>query len=167
LIVLFATNVSSLVPAISRIRPGEVPWSDPLGLVLPVATLALAVTPHVARTMRGALIEVLESDYVEMARLSGLKEPTVLWRHAFPNALGPTIQVVALNVAYLAAGTVIVESLFNFRGMGIALRDAIPEANIPVVQFIAVFIATIYVITNLIADVITILVTPRLRTDIK
>ncbi len=164
LTVLLATNLSHLVPAVSRIRPGEPPWSDLDGLVLPVLTLVLAVTPHVARTMRAAMIEVLESDYVEMARLKGLPERRVLWRHAFPNALGPTLQVVALNIAYLAGGVVIVESLFNFRGIGIALRDAIPEANTPVVQFIAMFIAMVYVVSNLLADLATILVTPRLRT---
>ncbi len=164
LTVVLATNIWHVVPSVSRIRPGEPPWSDFDGMILPVLTLALAVTPHVGRTMRAAMIEVLESDYVEMARLKGLPERAVLWRHAFPNALGPTLQVIALNIAYLAGGVVIVESLFNFRGIGIALRDAIPEANAPVVQFIAMFIATIYVISNLFADVITIIVTPRLRT---
>ena len=167
LTVILATNVWHIVPAVSRIRPGEPPWSDLDGLVLPVLTLVLAVTPHVGRTMRAAMIEVLESDYVEMARLKGLSERRVLWRHSFPNALGPTLQVIALNIAYLAGGVVIVESLFNFRGVGIALRDAIPEANAPVVQFIAMFIALIYVISNLIADIATILVTPRLRTRLQ
>ena len=167
LTVVFATNFWHIVPAVSRIRPGEPPWSDMDGMVLPVLTLVLAVTPHVGRTMRAAMIEVLESDYVEMARLKGLPERAVLWRHAFPNALGPTLQVIALNIAYLAGGVVIVESLFNFRGLGIALRDAIPEANAPVVQFIAMFIATIYVISNLVADLVTILVTPRLRTRLQ
>jgi len=165
--VLFATNVWHVFNAVSRIRPGEQPWSDMGGMVLPVMTLVLAVTPHVGRTMRAAMIDVLESDYVEMARLKGLPERKVLWRHAFPNALGPTLQVIALNIAYLAGGVVIVESLFNFRGLGNALRDAIPEANVPVVQFIAMFIATIYVISNLFADVATILVTPRLRTRLR
>ncbi len=167
LTVIFATNIWHIVPAVSRIRPGESPWSDLDGMILPVATLVLAVTPHVGRTMRAAMIEVLESDYVEMARLKGLPERSVLWRHAFPNALGPTLQVIALNIAYLAGGVVIVESLFNFRGLGIALRDAIPEANAPVVQFIAMFIATIYVISNLMADLFTIIVTPRLRTRLQ
>ena len=167
LTVLLATNVWQVVPAVSRIRPGEPPWSDLDGLVLPVLTLVLAVTPHVGRTMRAGMIEVLESDYVEMARLKGMSERTVLWRHAFPNALGPTLQVIALNIAYLAGGVVIVESLFNFRGVGIALRDAIPEANAPIVQFIAMFIALIYVVSNLLADVATILVTPRLRTRLQ
>ena len=149
LTVLLATNGWQVVPAVSRIRPGEPPWSDLDGLVLPVLTLVLAVTPHVGRTMRAGMIEVLESDYVEMARLKGMSERTVLWRHAFPNALGPTLQVIALNIAYLAGGVVIVESLFDFRGVGIALRDAIPEANAPIVQFIAMFIALIYVVSNL------------------
>ena len=167
LTVLLATNVWHVVPAVSRIRPGEPPWSDLDGIVLPVLTLVLAVTPHVGRTMRAGMIEVLESDYVEMARLKGMPEHTVLWRHAFPNALGPTLQVIALNIAYLAGGVVIVESLFNFRGVGIALRDAIPEANAPIVQFIAMFIALIYVVSNLLADVATILVTPRLRTRLQ
>lgn len=167
LTVVFATNFWHIVPAVSRIRPGEQPWSDMDGIILPTVTLALAVTPHVGRTMRAAMIEVLESDYVEMARLKGLPERAVLWRHAFPNALGPTLQVIALNIAYLAGGVVIVESLFNFRGLGIALRDAIPEANAPVVQFIAMFIATIYVISNLMADLFTIIVTPRLRTRLQ
>ena len=167
LTVLLATNVWPILPAVSRIRPGESPWSDLDGLVLPVLTLALAVTPHVGRTMRASMIEVLESDYVEMARLKGMPERRVLWHHAFPNAVGPTLQVIALNIAYLAGGVVIVESLFNFRGIGIALRDAIPEANAPVVQFIAMFIASIYVICNLTADVASILVTPRLRTRLR
>ena len=167
LTVLLATNVWKVFPAVSRIRPGESPWSDIDGLVLPVLTLALAVTPHVGRTMRASMIEVLESDYVEMARLKGMPERSVLWRHAFPNAVGPTVQVIALNIAYLAGGVVIVESLFNFRGIGIALRDAIPEANAPIVQFIAMFIASIYVVCNLTADVASILVTPRLRTRLR
>ncbi len=167
LTVLFATNVWHVFPAVSHIRPGEPPWSDMKGLILPVLTLALAVTPHVSRTMRASMIEVLESDYIEMARLKGLSEHDVLWGHAFPNALGPTLQVIALNIAYLAGGVVIVESLFNFRGIGIALLDAIPIANAPVVQFIAMFIAGIYVICNLAADIGAILVTPRLRTRLQ
>jgi peptide/nickel transport system permease protein len=114
--------------------------------------------------MRASMVEVLESDYVEMARLKGVPERTVLWRHAIPNAIGPTFQVIALNVAYLAGGVIIVESLFNYNGIGLALRDAVREVNLPVVQFLAMFIATIYVVTNLLADVGTILVTPRLRT---
>jgi peptide/nickel transport system permease protein len=167
LIVLLATNVFNVLPATVRIRPGEPPWSDPKGLVLPVLTLMLAVVPYVTRVMRASTIEVLESDYVEMARLKGMPERTVLWRHALPNAVGPTFQVVALNIAYLVGGVVVVETLFNYPGIGLALVDAAREANLPVVQFLAMVIATIYVITNLLADVGTILVTPRLRTRLR
>jgi peptide/nickel transport system permease protein len=167
LIVLFATNVFHVLPATVRIRPGEPPWSDWKGLVLPVATLTLAVVPYVARVMRASTIEVLESDYVEMARLKGIPERTVLWRHALPNSIGPTFQVIALNIAYLAGGVVVVETLFNYTGIGLALVDAAREANLPVVQFLAMLIAAIYVVTNLLADVGTILVTPRLRTRLR
>lgn len=164
LTVLLATNIWHVFPATIRIRPGTQPWSDWKGLVLPLLTLTLAVTPYVSRVVRASMIEVLESDYVEMARLKGLPERTVLWRHALPNAIGPTFQVIALNIAYMAGGVVVVESLFNFPGIGLALRDSVREVNLPVVQFLAMFISTIYVVSNLLADVGTILVTPRLRT---
>jgi len=167
LVVLFATNVWNIFPATIRIRPGEPPWSDMKGMILPLMTLTLAVTPYVSRVVRASMIEVLESDYVEMGRLKGLPERTVLWRHAMPNAIGPTFQVIALNVAYMAGGVVVVESLFNFPGIGLAMRDAVRDVNIPVVQFLAMFISFIYVVTNLAADIGTILVTPRLRTRLK
>lgn len=167
LLVLFSTNVWKVFPAVARIRPGEQPWDHLDSLVLPVATLTLAVVPYVSRTMRASTIEVLESDYIEMARLKGLSERRVLWRHALPNAIGPTLQVIALNVAYLVSGVVTIEYLFNYKGISTALLDAVRAHNMPLVQFIAVFVAAIYVITNLLADVGTILVTPRLRTAMR
>jgi peptide/nickel transport system permease protein len=167
LVVLFATNVWHLLPGVTRIRPGEAPWSDPKGLVLPILTLVLVVVPYVSRVMRASMIEVLESDYIEMARLKGLSERTVLWRHAVPNAIGPTLQVAAFNIAYLAGGVIIVENLFNYPGLGVALRDAVPDVNVPVVQFIAMFLTAIWVVVNLLADLGTILVTPRLRTALR
>ncbi|HTH07687.1 MAG TPA: ABC transporter permease [Ilumatobacteraceae bacterium] len=167
LIVLLSTNVWHQFPATVRIRPGEQPWDHPDSLILPVLTLTLAVVPYVSRTMRASTIEVLESDYIEMARLKGLSESTVLWRHAVPNAIGPTLQVIALNVAYLVTGVITIEVLFNYKGISGALLDAVHAHNMPLVQFIAVFVAAIYVLVNLLADVGTILVTPRLRTSMK
>jgi peptide/nickel transport system permease protein len=167
LIVLFATNVWHVFPAVVRIRPGEPPWSDPKALVLPVLVLTLGVVPYVSRVMRASMVEVLESDYVEMARLKGLPEREVLWRHAMPNAIGPTLQVIAINIAYLAVGVIVVEYLFNYPGLGQALRDAVTDVNVPVVQFIAMLAAAIVVVVNLLADVGTILVTPRLRTRLR
>ena len=140
LLVLFSTNVWHIFPAVVRIRPGEPPWVDLQALVLPVMTLTLAVVPYVSLVMRASMIEVLESDYIEMARLKGLSERTVVWRHALPNAIGPTLQVIALNIAYLVGGVIIVENLFNYPGIGLALRDAVRDVNVPVVQFIAMLL---------------------------
>jgi peptide/nickel transport system permease protein len=165
LVVIFATNVfTGFLPAITIIPPGARPWDDMKAMILPTATLVLAVTPYVVRIMRASMIEVLESDYVEMARLKGLPERTVMIRHALPNALGPTFQVIAINLAYLAGGVIVVEYVFNYAGIGGALRDAVSTQDIPVVQALAMLIAAIYVVLNLMADIATILVTPRLRT---
>ncbi len=164
LVILFATTVLHVLPAVTTIAPGERPWQVPTGLVLPVATLVIVVAPYVARIMRASMVEVLESDYVEMARLKGLPERTVLVRHALPNAIGPVFQVIAINLAYLAGGVVVVEYVFNYSGIGSALQDAVVNHDLPVVQALAMLIAGVYVVLNLLADVATILVTPRLRT---
>lgn len=164
LVILLATTVFHWLPAISPVPPGSRPWQESKGLILPTATLIIAVAPYVARIMRASMVEVLESDYVEMARLKGLPERTVLVRHALPNALGPVFQVIAINLAYLAGGIVVVEYVFNYPGIGSALQDAVVNHDIPVVQALAVLIAAVYVVMNLLADIATILVTPRLRT---
>ena len=164
LVVLFATTVFHVLPAISLIPPGARPWENPVALILPTLTLVLAVTPYVARIMRASMIEVLESDYVEMARLKGLPERVVITRHALPNALGPAFQVIALNLAYLAGGIIVVEYVFNYAGIGGALRDAVSNRDLPVIQALAMLIAGLYVVLNLLADIATILVTPKLRT---
>jgi peptide/nickel transport system permease protein len=119
-----------------------------------------------SRVTRASLIEVLESDYIEMARLKGAPERTVMWRHAMPNALGPVFQVIAISVAYFAAGVIVVEYLFNYPGIGGALQAAVRVRDIPVIQFLVMVLATVYVVTNLLADIGTILVTPRLRTSL-
>ncbi len=164
LVILFATTVFHVLPAISTVPPGSRPWNNWVALVLPTITLVIAVAPYVARIMRASMIEVLESDYIEMARLKGLPERTILLRHALPNALGPVFQVIALNLAYLAGGIIVVEFVFNYSGIGSAIQDAVVNHDLPVVQALAMLIAAVYVVLNLLADVATILVTPRLRT---
>jgi peptide/nickel transport system permease protein len=164
LVILFATTVFNVLPAISQIPPGSRPWDNWSGLVLPCLTLVIAVAPYVGRIMRASMIEVLESDYVEMARLKGLPERVVLVRHALPNALGPVFQVIALNLAYLAGGIIVIEYVFNYSGIGGALQEAVLNHDLPVVQALAILIAALYVALNLLADIATILVTPRLRT---
>ncbi len=97
-------------------HPTRAPWTQLQELILPVATLTLVVVPYIARFMRASMIDVLESDYVEMARLKGLPERVVILRHALPNALAPAIQVIALSLAYLAGGIVVVEYVFDYPG---------------------------------------------------
>jgi peptide/nickel transport system permease protein len=165
LILLFATSVFNWFPAVSLLAPDERAWSDPSVVVLPAATLVLAVTPYISRIMRGSMIEVLESEYVTMARLKGLLERTVIWRHAVPNAIVPAIQVTALQLAWMAGGVVVVEFVFSYPGIGALFIDAVANRDMPVVQTITMLAAAIYVVLNLLADLATIAVTPRLRTE--
>jgi peptide/nickel transport system permease protein len=164
LVFLLATNVFQIFPAISFLDPGTLAWADPMSLVLPSLTLILAVTPYVSRIMRGSMIEVMESEYIQMARLKGLSERTVILRHALPNAIAPTIQVIALQLAWLAGGVVVVEAVFAYPGIGTVMIDAVKGRNIPIVQAITLLIAALYVVLNILADIGTILSTPRLRT---
>lgn len=167
LIALFATSVLKLLPAVSIISPGSRPWSNLSAIWLPALTLVAVVTPNIALIMRGSLIEVLESEYVEFARLKGVPERDVLLRHALPNALGPAFQVIALNLAYMAGGVIVVESVFSYSGIGMALRDAVLNRDFPTAQLITMIMALVYVVTNLLADVATVVVTPRLRTRLR
>jgi peptide/nickel transport system permease protein len=164
LVLLFATSVFHWFPAVSILPPGEKAWQQPDVVVLPAATLVLAVTPYISRIMRGSTIEVLESEYVTMARLKGLPERTVIWRHAVPNAIVPAIQVAALQLAWMAGGIVVVEYVFSYPGIGAALVDAVANRDMPVVQTLVMLAAAVYVVMNLVADLATILVTPKLRT---
>ena len=165
LLILFATQVFKVLPSSSQIDP-TVPISQQLELfVLPALTLTLAVAPYITRILRASTIEVLESEYVMMARLKGLPERLVLNRHALPNALAPALQVTALNLAWLAGGVVVVEYVFAFPGIGSLLVDSVANRDMPMVQAITLIIAT--VLANLTADILTILVSPRLRTGLR
>jgi peptide/nickel transport system permease protein len=166
-VLIFATKVFKVLPAVSAIDIGKGPWTDWKGAILPTITLSLGAIPYISRTARASLTEVLQSEYVEMARLKGVPERQVMRRHAFPNALGPVFQVIALNIAYFAAGIIVVEFIFNYPGIGSSMREAVNARNIPMVQFLAMVLAAVYVITNIAADVATILVTPRLRTRLQ
>ena len=164
LVLLFATSVFHWFPAVSILPPGEKAWQHPDVVVLPAATLVLAVAPYISRIMRGSMVEVLESEYVTMARLKGLSRRTVIWRHAVPNAIVPAIQVTALQLAWMAGGVVVVEFVFSYPGIGAALVDAVGNRDMPVVQTVTMLAAAVYVLMNLVADLATILVTPKLRT---
>jgi peptide/nickel transport system permease protein len=148
---------------VSVITPGTPPWSSPSELVLPVATLVIVIVPYIFRMMRGAMIDSLESDYVEMARLKGMPKWRVLLVHALPNALAPTIQVIGLTFLYLAGGVVVVEYVFNYPGLGQELVAAVSDRDIPVIQFIVLILAAFYVAVNILTDVVSLAASPRRR----
>ncbi|MGH9302952.1 MAG: ABC transporter permease [Acidimicrobiales bacterium] len=163
LIILFATVVSHLLPAVSLLAPGSYAWSSPKLLILPIATLVIVIVPYIQRMMRAAMVEALESDYVEMARLKGVPVWRVVLVHALPNAIAPVVQVIGLNFLYLAGGIVIVEYVFNYPGVGQALVNSVEVRDIPMIQFIVVVLAAFYVFMNILTDVIALLATPRRR----
>jgi peptide/nickel transport system permease protein len=163
LVVIFAALLWHLFPAVSVFPPGASPWDSPSLLVLPVATLVIVIVPYTYRMMRAAMVDALESDYVEMAKLKGMSRWRVLAVHALPNAIAPTIQVIGLNFLYLAGGVVVVEYVFNYPGLGQALVNAVSDRDIPVIQFIVLLIAAFYVVVNIITDLISLGATPRRR----
>lgn len=167
LVLVFATWAFHLLPAVSIVAPNVGIWTSPELVVLPVATLVLAVTPYISRIVRGSMIEVLESEYVQMARLKGMSEKKVIWRHAIPNALVPAIQVSALQLAWMTGGMVLVEYVFSYPGIGAALVNAVDDRDVVVVQAIVLFLATVYLVLNLLADILTVMLTPRLRTAMR
>jgi peptide/nickel transport system permease protein len=166
LVALFSTTVFHLLPAVTIAGGGAPPWSKPASMILPVLTLVIAVAPYVSRIVRSSLLEVLDSDYVELARLKGVPEGVVMRKHALLNAIVPGIQVIALQLAWLAGGVLFVEYVFSYPGIGASLVDSVRNSDFPMVQVLAMVIAAVYVGINLIADVLSILFTPRARTAI-
>jgi peptide/nickel transport system permease protein len=164
LVALFSTSVFHWLPAVTVMPVGGAPWDRPASMILPVATLLIAVVPYLARILRSTMIEAMDSDYVELARLKGVPEGLVLRRHVLPNTVVPTIQVTALQLAWLVGGVVLVEYLFNYPGIGATLVDSVRNSDFPMVQALAMIIAAVYIVVNLIADVLSILFTPRART---
>ncbi|MCP2256118.1 peptide/nickel transport system permease protein [Prauserella aidingensis] len=166
LIVVLSTTVLPVFPSVTLAPPGEPVWSQPIQLVLPILTLTLVVTPYITRMMRATMSEVLDSGYIEMARLKGLPERVVITRHAVPHAIGPVAQVVAIQLAWLAGGVVVVEFLFRYPGIGQALIDAVNNRDVAVVQAITLLIAGVYIVVNLIADIVGIMTNPKLRAEV-
>jgi peptide/nickel transport system permease protein len=166
LVALFSTTIFHVLPAVTLSANGGHPWDNPSTMVLPVATLVLAVTPYVSRIVRATLLEVLDSDYVELARLKGIPESVVMRKHALLNAIVPGIQVIALQLAWLAGGVVLVEAVFNYPGVGNQLVQSVNAHDVPMVQALSMIIAGVYVGVNLVADLLSILLTPRARTAI-
>jgi peptide/nickel transport system permease protein len=153
---------TGLFPSMVRINPATT-FGDRIYMTfLPALTLTLVVTAHMMRMTRAAIINLMASPYIEMARLKGLSPLRIVLRHALPNALAPIINVIALNLAYLITGVVVVEVVFVYPGLGQLMVDAVSNRDIAVVQAVALIFAGAYVALNLIADVLSTITNPRL-----
>jgi len=162
LIALLSVQVI-IFPSISNINDEMSFGQKIFAIVLPCLTLTMVVVAHMMRQTRAAIINILASPFIEMARLKGIKRLRVIVMHAFPNALSPVINVVALNLAYLVVGVVIVEVVFVYPGLGQLLVDSVTKRDIPVVQASGLIFASVYITLNLLADVMSILTNPRMR----
>ena len=164
LIVIFFTKLN-LLPPVSQIEPGQTPFSNPNGLILPVCTLLLVSTAFGTRLVRASVVEVLREDYVAMARLNGQPERRVILRYTLRNALGPGIQALAQTVQYLIGGIIVTESVFDYPGIGNKLVQAVSVRDVQEIAVIAAILATVYVFTNILADLAVMLAVPKLRTQ--
>ena len=161
LILLFG-SLWPIFPSLANVNE-----STPLGerlfrTVLPALTLTLVIVAHMMRMTRAAIINLLASPYIQMARLSGASRSEVILKHALPNAWAPIATVIAFNLAYLVVGVVVVEVVFVYPGIGQLMVDAVTARDIPVVQGCALIFAMTYILLNLIADIIGIITNPRL-----
>ena len=159
----FAVKLS-VAPALSIVSPGDGLFTRLHATVLPAVTLMVAMAVYAIRMLRDNLIDVLDSEYVRMATLKGVPRWRVVARHALPNAVGPALNVTALNLTYLIGGVVVVESVFSYPGLGKLLVDSISVRDVPVVEATALIASAVYIVANLVADVLAMLLNPRLRT---
>lgn len=163
LIYIFAIRLEwfpaiTLVPTDSSIRE-LLP-----NIVLPIITLTFIMVAHILRMVRTNMIDVMTSDYVQMARLKGVPEKRIVFRHALPNAMLPTINVVAITLAWLLGGVAVIETVFNYPGIGKLMVNSITDRDFPTIQAIAIVLAIVYITVNLAADLLTLVLNPRLRT---
>ena len=161
LILVFSVKLGWF-PSLSNLAPDATFGTLLERSVLPVATLSLVVIAQMMRMTRASLINLLASPYIEMARLKGIRQSRIIWRHALPNALAPIVNVVALNLAYLVVGVVVVEVVFVYPGLGQLLVDSVSKRDIPVVQACSLIFAATYILLNTGADVLSIASNPRL-----
>lgn len=162
LILFFAVQLG-WVPSIARVNPETGFFERLYILLLPAVTLTLVTMAHMMRMTRAAIINLMASPYIEMARLKGLGRTRIIVKHALPNALAPIINVIAINLAYLIVGVVVVEVVFTYPGLGQLLVDSVSKRDMPVVQISCLVFAVTYILLNLLADIMSILSNPRLR----
>ena len=162
LIFVFAVKLG-WAPSFANVPP-DMPLLEKLhSISLLIAVLTMVVLAHMMRMTRAAILNVMQSAYIETAELKGLSSFEVIRRHAFPNAVAPIVNVVMINLAYLVVGVVVVEAVFAYPGMGQYLVDAVVKRDVPVVLTSGIIFSAVYIILNMIADIVSILSNPRLR----
>lgn len=160
LVLLLSVKVFHIFPPVALLSPEQSVWAQLPRVALPVLTLALLQMSYFYRLVRATMIDVLNSDYVEFARLKGMPQRVILWRHAIPNALVPAVQAAGTIFAISFGGVVVIEYVFAFPGLGTALAEAVGSRDIQVVQAITLTIAVIFFATNIVTDLITLMLTP-------
>ena len=161
-LMLFLATKLHIFPTLSSIRGSMDMLEQLYRMALPILTLMFVTLAHMMRNTRAALIGIMSHPYIEMARLKGEPEMRIILRHALPNAIGPIASVIAINLAYLIAGVVVVEVVFVYPGIGQTMVDAVRNRDVPVVQACALIFAATYIILNLVADLVSIVSNPRL-----
>ena len=162
-LILILSSTLEWLPSSSIMMPGESILGNPQVLIMPVLTVTGALFAYILRMARANVIEVMGSNYVRTAILKGLPMRTVVIRHVLPNAMLPTITVIANNVGWLFGGLIIIENLFSYPGMGSLLISAINTRDIPLLQSTAMVIASVYAFSNLAADLTYGALNPRVR----
>ena len=162
-VIYVLTQLIPIFQPVAMVLPGMSFWAKLNAVALPVIVLVMVVLAHMMRMTRAAILNVMQSAYIETAELKGLSPMTVIWRHAFPNAIAPVVSVVMLNLAYLVVGVVVVEVVFSYNALGQYLVDHVTKRDLPVVQAVGLIFAAVYIFLNMLADIIGILANPRLR----
>lgn len=162
ILILFLASLNPIFPSLANIDANTEFWDRIYRSALPAMSLTLVIVAHMMRMTRAAIINLLASPYIQMARLTGASQREVILKHALPNAWAPIATVIAFNLAYLVVGVVVVEVVFVYPGIGQLMVDSVTSRDIPVVQACALIFAITYILLNLIADVIGIITNPRL-----
>ena len=163
LLIKYLAGDGGWFPSLANVTP-DTSFGERLYLTfLPMMTLVLVVIAHMMRMTRASVLSIMASPYIEMAILKGLPKWRIVVQHAFPNALAPIINVIALNLAYLIVGVVVVEVVFVYPGLGQLMVDAVSKHDVPVVQACGLIFAGTFILLNLTADVLAIMTNPRLR----
>lgn len=162
LIIVFSYWLNWLPPS-SLMDPDEPLLANARMLVLPVLTLTLVMLAYTSRMTRTSMIDVLERNFIRTARLKGIGERQVILRHALPNALLPTITIVAMNIGWLMGSLVVVETVFSYPGLGRMMVFAVSNRDVTTLQMTVLVTAGVYCLANLLADVLYAVLNPRVR----